>query len=172
MLILVWCATTACGGTVVFEEDGGAGGAGGRASSDDAGAITAAAPSSGSGAATGTATSVQASTAVSVGQGSSSATGGTASASDASSSSGGGGCEGQACGTPCEICPEGCGGGFCDLHGSCTPYFRDEPSPCPPVEEVVPGGACGPEGAWCASEQSCSGALSCICGAWTLINPC
>ena len=83
----------------------------------------------------------------------------------------GGSCEGQMCGAYCEVCAPDCVSGHCDGEGACAPEVQGGPG-CPPADQVVSGIPCSTESLWCPSEQSCSGYLVCICGAWVLVNPC
>lgn len=79
-------------------------------------------------------------------------------------------CGGQICGTFCDPCASGCIG-HCDGAGTCVSEV-DGGTQCPPPSQVLDGVACGTEGFLCASDASCSGYLECLCGHWTLINPC
>jgi hypothetical protein len=141
---------------VVFEEDGGGGGIGPGTSK-----TTGSATASTSVAAAGTGSSSVASSSVTSGSDVAS-----------SASSGGFGCEGQVCGAFCEVCAPDCNLGFCDADGICRVQYEGDPDECPTPAQVVSGVACGLEGAFCPSDRSCSGFLLCMCGRWTLINPC
>ncbi len=174
LALVIAAIPVGCGGIVVFDQ---AGDGGGGASSSDvstSAATATGADSTSAVAATsvGTATSGGISTTVGTGTSVAASTSvASASSSDAASSGSGGACEGQPCGTFCQECPR-CDAGHCDGAGSCIPAVFGTEEECPPVDEVVSGGACREEGYLCGASASCSGVLQCLCGQWTLIHPC